>query len=197
MSESRTHTRELVLPAWLPTRGVRRVAAVLLFAVATAVGARLAVPVPLSPVPVTLQTLFVLLAGALLGPRLGAASQLAYLGAGVAGLPVFAAGAGVAYLLGPTGGYLLAFPVAAFLAGMVTDRVRGPGIGRGLALFGALLLVSFVILLGGAAWLALATGDPAGALALGVLPFLLGDVLKVALATLLAHRGRDKALGLL
>jgi len=54
-----------------------------------------------------------------------------------------------------------------------------------------------VILLGGAAWLALATGDPAGALALGVLPFLLGDVLKVALATLLAHRGRDKALGLL
>ncbi|MFN2327253.1 MAG: biotin transporter BioY, partial [Gemmatimonadales bacterium] len=76
------------------------------FALATAFGAHVAVP--LTPVPVTLQTLFVVLAGAMLGPRLGAASQIAYLGMGIAGLPVFVGGFGLAYLAGPTGGYLLA-----------------------------------------------------------------------------------------
>jgi biotin transport system substrate-specific component len=197
MSETRMHAGEAVAPATLPNRTARRVMAVALFAIATAIGARISVPVPLSPVPVTLQTLFVLLSGALLGARLGAASQLAYLGAGIAGLPVFAAGGGAAYLLGPTGGYLLAFPIAAFLAGVVTDRVRGPGLTRGAMLFAALFLVSLVILVGGASWLAVSTGDAARAWALGLVPFMLGDVLKVALASLIAHRGRDRTLGLL
>lgn len=178
-------------------RMAARVAAVALFVVATAVGARISVPVPLTPVPMTLQTLFVLLSGALLGPALGATSQLAYLGVGMAGLPVFVGGAGAAYLLGPTGGYLIAFPVAAFLAGAVTDRVRRTGFGGAALLVVGLFLVSLVVLLGGAAWLGAQTGDFAGAFALGFFPFLVGDVLKVVLTALAAWRGRDLVLRLL
>jgi biotin transport system substrate-specific component len=92
-----------------------------LFAVATALGAR--VEIPNTPVPYTLQTLFVLLAGAFLGPRNGAISQLLYLAVGVLGLPVFSLGGfGLAKLIGPTGGYLLAFPVAATVVGFLVQR---------------------------------------------------------------------------
>lgn len=178
--------------AVLPNRNIRRIAAVALFALATAIGARISVPLPLTPVPMTLQTLFVLLSGALLGPALGATAQLAYLAAGVAGLPVFTAGAGLAYLLGPTGGYLIAFPVAAFLAGVVVDRVPRRGLARAALTFVALFAVSLVVLLGGAAWLGITTGDLASAFVLGFLPFLVGDLVKVALTALLAWRGRDR-----
>lgn len=93
------------------------------FAALTAVGARF--EIPYQPVPFTLQTLVVLLAGAFLGPRNGAMSQLLYLAAGVAGLPVFAGGAvGFMKLFGPTGGYLLAFPAAAAVAGYMVSRNR-------------------------------------------------------------------------
>ena len=184
-------------PGILAGRAVPRIAAVALFVIATAIGARISVPIPLSPVPMTLQTLFVLLAGAVLGPKLGAASQLAYLAAGIAGLPVFVGGAGLAYLLGPTGGYLMTFPIAAYLAGVVVDRVPRRGIAGAGMLFVALFLVSLVVLLGGAAWLGVLTGDLARALALGFVPFLVGDVVKVALTTLVAWRGRDHALRLL
>lgn len=178
--------------AVLPNRNARRIAAVALFALATAIGARISVPLPLTPVPMTLQTLFVLLSGAMLGPALGATAQLAYLAAGIAGLPVFTAGAGLAYLLGPTGGYLLAFPVAAFLAGVVVDRVPRRGPLDAALTFVALFAVSLVVLLAGAAWLGIITGDFAGAFALGFLPFLVGDLIKVALTALLAWRGRDR-----
>jgi biotin transport system substrate-specific component len=91
------------------------------FAVATALGAR--VEIPNTPVPYTLQTMFVLIAGAFLGPRNGAISQLLYLALGVLGLPVFSLGGfGLAKLIGPTGGYLLAFPVAATVVGFMVQR---------------------------------------------------------------------------
>ncbi|MFQ5797167.1 MAG: biotin transporter BioY [Bacteroidota bacterium] len=94
------------------------------FALLTAAGAR--IEIPHEPVPYTLQTLFVLLAGAFLGMRSGTLSQIAYLVAGVVGLPVFAGGEiGLARLLGPTGGYLLAFPAAAFLVGWLVRIRRG------------------------------------------------------------------------
>lgn len=94
-----------------------------LFAAATALGAR--VEIPNTPVPYTLQTLFVLLAGALLGPRNGAISQVLYLAVGALGLPVFSLGGfGLAKLIGPTGGYLLAFPVAAASVGYLVERYR-------------------------------------------------------------------------
>ena len=197
MSESTLRTHEAAAASLGPARTVARIAAVALFVVATAVGARMSVPVPMTPVPMTLQTLFVLLSGALLGPALGASAQLAYLAAGIAGLPVFVGGAGLAYLLGPTGGYLLAFPVAAYLAGVVVDRVDRRGVAGAALLFVALFATSLVVLLGGASWLGVMTGDFAGAFALGFLPFLVGDVLKVALTALVAWRGRDRVLRLL
>jgi biotin transport system substrate-specific component len=96
------------------------------FAAATAAGARL--EIEHTPVPYTLQTLMVLLAGAFLGPRNGAASQLLYLAAGVLGAPVFSSGTfGIARLLGPTGGYLLAFPIAAYVVGSLVERKRALG----------------------------------------------------------------------
>src|SRR5262245_52763921 len=99
------------------------------FALLTWAGAKVAVPLPFTPVPGTLQTLAVLLAGAMLGARAGAASQMAYLVMGLAGLPVFALpGAGPAYFLGPTGGYLVGFILAAWRHGSLPRTVRGYGV---------------------------------------------------------------------
>lgn len=172
-------------PAVAPA--LARILGAVLFASLTAVAARLAVPLPGTAVPFTLQVVAVLLAGFLLGPRTGAASQALYVAAGAAGLPVFAAGGGVAYLLGPTGGYLLAFPVAAAVAGALARR--GTGAWR-LVVGGALGIA--VIQLGGAAWLAALFG-PADAARMGVVPFLAGDALKLALAVLVSSRLREPA----
>jgi biotin transport system substrate-specific component len=158
---------------------------VLGFAALTALGARLSVPLPGTAVPMTLQPVAVLLAGVVLGSRAGAASQVAYLAAGALGLPLFAAGGGAAYLLGPTGGYLLAFPVAAAVAGLATDRARG-WIGAALTL--ALALA--VIHLGGLAWLWI-LGGRAFVETTGVRVFLLGDLLKVMLVLAIARWGRN------
>lgn len=163
---------------------IPKVLSIVVFAAITAAGARIAVPLPGTAVPFTLQVVAVLLAGFLLGPRLGAASQVLYVGAGAAGLPVFAAGGGAAYLLGPTGGYLLVYPIAAALAGYVAERWRGL---PGLAVAG--LVGLGVIHLGGSAWLAVMVG-PDAAIATGVLPFLPGDFLKLALAAALTVRLR-------
>jgi biotin transport system substrate-specific component len=96
---------------------------ILAFATATALSARF--EIPHEPVPFTLQTLLVILSGALLGPRNGAISQLVYLAAGLFGLPVFAGGSfGLARLIGPTGGYLMAFPLAAAVVGLLLGRRR-------------------------------------------------------------------------
>ncbi len=184
----RIATLELV-----PDRNARRVLAVAVFVVLTALGAH--VEVPMLPVPITLQTLFVVLSGILLGPWLGAASQLAYLGVGLAGAPVFAVLPGPPALLGPTAGYLLAFPAAALLAGWLAGPATNRSVVRGLRLSAAALLASFAILAGGVAWLALTTGDPERALALGLVPFLPGDVIKTLLAVLIAWRIRPRTLG--
>jgi biotin transport system substrate-specific component len=194
MQNTLLRIRETAALELVPDRNARRALAVAAFAIATALGAHVAVP--LTPVPITLQTLFVLLAGAMLGPSLGAASQLAYLGMGIAGLPVFAAGGGLAYLAGPTGGYLLTLPVTAFLAGLVARRAPG-GLAGAAVLFMGLFLASLVTLGGGTAWLGVVTGDMGLAAAVGLMPFLLGDVLKVGLATLIAWRGRERTLDLL
>ncbi len=160
-------------------RTARRVAVAGLAAALVAAAAQVAVPVPFSPVPMTLQPLAVLLVGALLGPRLGAAALVLYLAAGLSGLPVFAPGGlpGAARLVGPTGGYLLAFPVAAAAVGALAGP--RPGLIR-------LLLASAagmaVIHAGGTAHLALLGGDPALAFRVGFVPFLTGDLLKVGLA---------------
>jgi biotin transporter BioY len=110
---------------------LRKAIGVVLGAAFVALAAQISVPLPGTPVPMTLQPLAVLLVGGLLGARLGAASMVLYLALGIAGLPVFTPTVpllGVARLLGPTGGYLLAYPVAAFAVGWFTDPGRKPGV---------------------------------------------------------------------
>lgn len=154
------------------------------FALLTWTGARIAVPLPFTPVPGTLQTVPVLLAGLVLGARAGAASQSLYLALGLMGLPVFAfPGAGPAYLLGPTGGYLLGFIAAAWTTGAtfaVTRRFRIVGTLAALAAGNAALVLC------GLAWLALQLGGDLGAAArAGFVPFVIFDLAKIAVAAAL------------
>ena len=146
----------------------------------TMAGARVAIPLPGTPVPATLQTLAVLFAGLVLGSRLGALSQAAYLAIGLAGLPVFALpGAGPAYLLGPTGGYLLGFVAAAWVVG----ALAGPGTGAGFARrLGAVMAGTATLHAAGILWLALMFSSPFDAFRAGSLPFLVFDLAKGILA---------------
>ena len=156
----------------------RRLAGIAAGALAVAAAAQVAVPVPFSPVPMTLQPLAVLAVGGLLGAAGGVAALTTYLALGVLGLPVFAGGSsGIVHLLGPTGGYLLAFPVAAGVTGALVGK--RPGVLRAL---GACALGMAVIHAGGVAQLALLTGDAATAIRTGFVPFLTGDLVKVGLA---------------
>jgi biotin transport system substrate-specific component len=196
MSDVRTETGRLSALAAAPNRTTRQVVVVVFFALLSAVSAYIEVRLPFTPVPLTFQTLVVSLAGVLLGARLGAASQALYVAAGALGAPVFSGGAaGIAHLMGPTGGFLLAFPLAAAMTGMLAARVRADrSVLDAARLWVAILLGTLVVFVGGAAQLALLTGDLKSALELGVLPFLLGDVLKVSIALLIARRYRRKTL---
>jgi biotin transport system substrate-specific component len=178
------------------SRNARRAIALLAFVALTAFGAHVAFPLPGTMVPVTLQTLFVTLAGALLGPYLGAASMVLYLALGAAGAPVFAMGAGFAYLFGPTGGYLLSYPLAAAVTGMLCGTPEGGARGFARIAF-ASAVGSIVILALGWAQLTLLGGDAASAFRLGVAPFILGDIVKIALCAAIALRLRKRTLGLL
>lgn len=177
----------LAAPIEALSPAARRALGVGAFALLTALGARVAVPLPGTPVPFTFQVVAVLLAGWLLGPRLAAASQAAYLAAGAAGLPVFAAGGGLAYLLGPTGGYLLAYPAAAAVVGLAVSRDAG-WLRQAAGLLGGVA----VIHAGGAAWLAVVAGHE-GVVAAGVLPFLGVDGVKALLVLLLGRRIGERA----
>lgn len=165
-------------------RPAERVAGIVAFALLTALAAFVRIPLPFTPVPVTLQTFVVLAAGIYLGGRDAAISQIGYLAMGAAGLPVFAGGAGVVHLFGATAGYLFAFPIAAALVGM---SVRpGDSAGRATAVFAAAILLILGL---GSAWLSAFLGIGfERALALGALPFLPGAALKIAAATALVVR---------
>src|SRR5882762_6051099 len=157
-----------------------RTVAVILGAAFVAAAAQVSVPLPGTPVPMTLQPLAVLLVGGLLGARLGAMSMVLYLALGIAGLPVFTPTVpllGIARLLGPTGGYLLAYPVAAFAVGALVREGRD---WRRVAL--GVLCGLVLIHVGGLAQIVILTGNVEGAARLGTLPFLLGDLAKLAVA---------------
>ena len=150
---------------------------VALFATLTSIGAFIAIP--FVPVPITLQTFFVMLSGMLLGKRLGALSQLFYLFLGAIGLPVFSGGgSGIGFMAGPTGGYLIGFVLGAYAVGLVTEKrndIRSYVVG--------LILCTIVIDVCGVLQLMNFTGMSfVHALEVGVLPFLVGDILKSALA---------------
>ncbi|MGH7521104.1 MAG: biotin transporter BioY [Gemmatimonadales bacterium] len=155
-----------------------RACGVVLGALLVGLAAQVAVPLPGTPVPMTLQPMAVLLVGGLLGARLGALSMILYLAMGAAGLPVFTPTVplvGVARLLGPTGGYLLAYPVAAWAVGVVmADGSRVWRVACGVV--AGLVLIH----LGGLAQLAILTGDISAAARFGTVPFLLGDLIKLA-----------------
>lgn len=161
------------------------------FVIALAASAQVAIPIPGTPVPVTLQPMVVVLSGLMLGPVVGFASMVTYLVLGALGLPVFApVGApGVLRLLSPTGGYLIAFPFAAFAAGFVAQRFPKLA-GR----WAGAMLGMVVIFTGGIAQLAILTGNLGQALALGITPFAAFDILKALVAAVVARpRSRVEA----
>lgn len=168
-------------------RGRKEVAAIgiAFFALATMLGAFVRVPVPGSPVPITLQTFFVLLTGAVLGSRLGGTSQLVAL--------LLASSCGAVSVLGPTGGYLIGFAAAAYLIGRLTEA-EGAGLIRIISAFFA---GSVVIYASGILWLvAVYRMDLFSAIAAGALPFIPGDIVKIFVAALLYRplAGRSRAL---
>jgi biotin transport system substrate-specific component len=175
---------------------LRSLALVALGVVVLTVSAK--VKVPFYPVPVTLQTLAVPLIAAAYGARLGTAAVVAYLAAGFVGLPVFAntppAVPGPLYFLGTTGGYLVAYPLAAAIIGTLVESDPERSL---LRTFGAMVIGDIVIMIFGFAWLAFAAHLSNGGTGLGmsaawnagVLPFLLGDLVKLALAAALIRAG--------
>jgi biotin transport system substrate-specific component len=165
---------------------LQRTGAVLFVTVLTIVAAQVSVPLPFTPVPFTFQPMIVLVGAAVLGSRLGVSSQILYLTLGIMGLPVFAASPvlpqGVARLLGPTGGYLMAYPFAAFVSGWLAERGFDR---RYITAVAAMTCGLALIFAGGVSWLALYARPAAGlsgALASGFYPFIAVDFVKLLLA---------------
>jgi biotin transport system substrate-specific component len=182
-----TDTARTVDRQWTATQALRWTVAIVAGALLVALGAQIGVPLPGTPVPLTFQVPAALIVGGLLGSRLGAASLVFYLLLGAVGLPVFAPIGlpGVARLIGPTGGYLLALPLAAAVMGVAAREPRG-----GWRMAGGLVVGLAVIYGGGIAQLAILGGDLATAWRIGSLPFLLGDAAKLVLAGLVVGRFR-------
>lgn len=153
---------------------------VIAFSLVTAACAQISIHLPISPVPITGQTFAVLLSGAVLGWRRGFLSQVVYLAEGAAGMPVFADGAGSAlHLIGPTGGYLLCFPLAAALVGWFVQQGMARSAWR---LAGALVSADVLILCAGSLWLRLLFHLPLSqAWLLGFYPFAIADLAKIIL----------------
>jgi biotin transport system substrate-specific component len=187
MNTSYAKAETLTSAVLAPLDLLRSLALVIGFSLLTALAAQVAIPLPWTPVPITGQTFAVLLTGAALGSRLGALAMIAYLVEGASGLPFFAAGgSGVGHLLfSPTSGYLLSYPVAAFVVGLLAERGWDR---RFVTAAAAMGLGSIVILLGGWAWLARFM-SPVAAWNFGVAPFFIGDLIKIALAAAVLPTG--------
>ena len=160
-----------------------------LFGALTAAGAFIVIPLP--PVPITAQTFFLNVAAVLLGARLGAMSQLIYVLLGVIGIPVFAGGkAGLGVLFGPTGGYLLGFILAAFVIGMINRMKKNAGVSWNIF---SMVIGMLIIDLAGSLQLSLvAKLNFDKALAVGALPFIPGDIVKIVLAAIVSARLKDR-----
>jgi biotin transport system substrate-specific component len=165
--------------------GARQVAIVVGASLFVALCARITLPLPFTPVPLTLQNLGVLLVGLVLGSRRGFAALALYLAEGAAGMPVFnpTGPGGLAQLLGPTGGFLLAYPFVAGLAGWIMDRGT-KSFARAVT---AGVLAEIVLFAGGISWLAILTRSFAQALRLGLYWFVFAEVIKVMMAAAIAQ----------
>ena len=166
--------------------GARQVALVVGGSLVVALCARITIPLPGTPVPLTVQNFGVLLVGLLLGSRRGFAAMALYLAEGAMGMPVFSptGPGGIAQLLGPTGGFLLAYPLVAWLSGFIMERGR-KSFARA-ALGG--LLGEVVLFAGGLSWLAVLTHSVAQAFRWGLYWFLFAEVIKVMMAAGIAAR---------
>src|SRR5438132_2937772 len=153
-----------------------------------AISAQIAIPIPFTPVPLTMSPLAVLLIGIALGSRRGAAAAVLYLLEGLSGLPVGAQGhGGPLWLIGPTAGYLYAYPFAAYITGWFSERGFAKGFTRA---FVAMLIALAVIYLGGWSWLAIIIG-PRAAFTMAIVPFVVADLAKIAIgAALLPYAQR-------
>jgi biotin transport system substrate-specific component len=167
-------------------RTAEQIGAVAFVTVLTAIAAQVSIPLPFTPVPFTFQPMVVLVGAAALGARLGMMSQILYLALGIAGLPMFAASPslpqGAARLLGPTGGYLMAYPFAAFAAGWLAERGFDR---RYLTAVAAMACGLAVVFAGGLSWLALYVQPVAGfggAIRIGFTPFIVADLVKLLVA---------------
>lgn len=164
-------------------KGLSRMVAVMVFVVFISLGAFVRIPLPFTPVPITLQTFFVLLSAALLGAHLGVTAQLIYIVLGILGLPIFAgAGSGPLYLMGPTSGYLFGFILASLFVGKLIKY----GKDNLFAVFFILCAADFILLSCGILWLHLLFAYPLNKLFfIGFIPFVPGDLLKVFSAAIL------------
>jgi len=176
MSRATAIVREQVA-AMSTTRQVAIVVGASLF---VALCARLTLPLPFTPVPLTLANFGVLVVALLLGSKRGFAALALYLAQGATGFPVFspAGPGGIAQLLGPTGGYLPAYPLAAFVAGWIAERASG----KFARFFVAAMAAEILIFAGGIAWLSVLTHGAAQALTFGLYPFVFAEIIKVAAA---------------
>lgn len=179
-------TDTLMGAALAPLDATRSAGLVIVFSLFIAACAQFSIQI--GPVPITGQSFAVLLTGALLGSRLGAAAVIAYLIEGALGLPFFAGGgAGIVRFFGPTGGYLVAFPAAAFIVGAFAEHGWDKRYPTAVA---AMAIGSVVILFGGWAWFTILTNTPpVTAFQIAVAPFLIGDVVKIALAAAVLPTG--------
>lgn len=167
-----------------------RLVGVLLFVTLTALGAFVRIPLPFTPVPVTLQTFFVLLSGAFLGSSLGVSAQLGYVMLGIWGLPIFTgAGSGLFYLLGPTGGYLLGFLLAALFIGKFINNSKD----NLFSIFVLFCIGDAILLLCGSLWLGILFKiSLMKSVLLGFIPFIPADLLKALCASILYFRLRPR-----
>lgn len=178
MTSSSSAQNMPIIPAYLSARQKSSSTVILIAVAVAALAISAQIKIPFYPVPVTMQTLVVLLVGMSYGLRLGAASLASYLVLGAMGAPVFASGAGLAYMVGPTGGYLAGFFVSAVIMGMLAERGWSQ---RVFLVAGAMIIGHATIYLMGAGWLSTFIGFEK-AVAAGVLPFLYGDLLKLVIA---------------
>jgi biotin transport system substrate-specific component len=181
-----TRVDTLLGTALAPLDTARSVGLVMVFSLFIAACAQFKIPI--GPIPISGQSFAVLLTGALLGSRLGAAAVIAYLVEGAFGLPFFAGGAGgFLHFFGPTGGYLVAFPAAAFVTGAFAEHGWDKRYPTAVA---AMAIGSLVIFLGGWAWFSIITSTaPLAAFKIAVLPFIPGDIIKIALGAAVLPTG--------
>jgi biotin transport system substrate-specific component len=195
MSKSATQTR----PQFgIPQSGVRvspvvwNLAVVVSASLFVAVCARVTVPLPFTPVPLTLQNFGVLLVGLALGPRRAFAAMVLYLAEGAMGMPVFnpAGLGGIAQLLGPTGGYLMAYPLVAAVAGWIFNRYRGLAVGSrfATALIGATIAETLLFVCGVAWFMQVTHLDAGRAVQFALYPFVFAEVIKIMSAAALAQK---------